>query len=154
MASYRTKTDTNTYISNQLVNYRTTTDSNTYIATQLANYAQMATIESRFFEPLPNGNPPNFIVQSGLNAIISSSPPSINLSLNYSEVRPNVNLTSGSSFKVLQANNSGNLVWDGAVLATQSFAEPAFSVIQNEIVKGFDFANNRQHCVNSRRLFI
>jgi len=72
-------------------------------------------VQSNFLSPLTT--PPSFTVGSGLNANLTAN--TIALTLNYTETRPSLYLTSGSGFKTLQASGS-DLQWDGNTLAKAS----------------------------------
>ena len=97
-------------------------------------------VAANFLSPLASGA---FVVQQGLQAQLTAN--SINLSLNYSEARPQLYLIDSSN-AIKQLTSSGNnLLWDGNILAKQSELqqlEPSFTAVSNELVKGFDFSTN------------
>ena len=84
----------------------------------LGTYVTSASLASQlgnYLSPLAGGV--CFTVGIGLNANLTAN--TIALSLNYTEVRPSLYLTSGSGFKTLAACGD-DLKWDGAPLAKSS----------------------------------
>ncbi len=84
-------------------------------------------MQANFLCPLTT--PPSFIVYEGLIANLTAN--TIALSLNYTEVRPSLYLTSGSGFKTLAASGD-DLQWDGNRLAKSSdlnSKQDAFSLL-------------------------
>ena len=74
-------------------------------------------MHANFLSPLGDMVTPGFMVYEGLTANLTAN--TIALSLNYTEVRPSLYLTSGSGFKTLAASGD-DLQWDGAPLAKSS----------------------------------
>ena len=130
LQNYRTTTDTNTYIAGQLVNKIDTlvagtgialsgSQNNRNIAVDTSTIATVAYVQQNFLSPLTN--PVSFTVGSGLTANLTAN--TVALSLNFSEVRPQISLNSGTSFRDLTSNSNHELLWDSQPVALQSFVD-------------------------------